>query len=45
MLHEYHVISRYTIYSVYSVQYYPRFHVTAVCFGTYYPWTQRSTCM
>jgi len=29
MLHEYHVI--------YSVRYYPRFHVTAVGLGTYYP--------
>jgi hypothetical protein len=30
MLHEYHVIC--------SVRYYPRFHVTAVGLGTYYPW-------
>jgi hypothetical protein len=30
MLPEYHVI--------YSVRYYTRFHVTAVGFGTYYPW-------
>jgi hypothetical protein len=30
MLHEYH--------GIYSVQYYPRFHVTAVGLGTYYPW-------
>jgi hypothetical protein len=29
MLHEYYV--------VYSVRYYPRFHVTAVGLGTYYP--------
>jgi len=29
MLHECHVI--------YSVRYYPRFHVTAVVLGTYYP--------
>jgi hypothetical protein len=29
MLHEYHVI--------YSVRYYPRFHITAVGLGTYYP--------
>ena len=29
MLHEYHVI--------YSVRYYPRFHVSAVGLGTYYP--------
>jgi hypothetical protein len=30
LLHEYHV--------VYSVRYYPGFHVTAVGLGTYYPW-------
>jgi hypothetical protein len=30
MLHEYHVI--------YSVRYYPRFHVTAVVLGKYYLW-------
>jgi hypothetical protein len=30
MLHEYHVI--------YSVRYYPRFHVTAVGLGTHYQW-------
>jgi hypothetical protein len=30
MLHEYHVI--------YSVWYYPRFHITMVGLGTYYPW-------
>jgi hypothetical protein len=30
MLHEHHVI--------YSVRYYPRFHITAVGLGTYYPW-------
>jgi hypothetical protein len=30
MLHEYHVI--------YSVRYYPWFHVTAVGLGTYYQW-------
>jgi hypothetical protein len=30
LLHKYHV--------KYSVQYYPRFHVTAVGLGTYYPW-------
>jgi hypothetical protein len=23
---------------IYSVRYYPRFHVTAVGLGTYYPW-------
>jgi len=31
MSHEHHVISRY------SVRHYPRFHVTAVGLGTYYP--------
>jgi hypothetical protein len=36
MLHEYHVI--------YSVRYYPRFHVTAVRLGTYYPWIRRHYC-
>jgi hypothetical protein len=30
LLHEYHVM--------YSFRYYPRFHVTAVSLGTYYPW-------
>jgi hypothetical protein len=37
MLHEYHVI--------YSVRYYPRFHVTAVGLGTYYPWMRVYTCI
>jgi hypothetical protein len=23
---------------IYSVRYYPRFHVTTVALGTYYPW-------
>jgi hypothetical protein len=36
MLHEYHVI--------YSVQYHPRFHVTAVGLGTYYPWIRGHYC-
>jgi hypothetical protein len=36
MLYEYHVI--------YSVRYYPRFHVTAVGFGTYYPWIRGHYC-
>jgi len=36
MLHEYHV--------TYSVRYYPRFHVTAVGLGTYYPRIQGSAC-
>ena len=34
MLHEYHVI--------YSVWYFPGFHVTAVGLGTYYPWIRGS---
>ena len=35
-----------TLYHViYSVRYYPRFSVTAVGLGTYYPWIRRSTCM
>jgi hypothetical protein len=29
---------------MYSVRYYPRFHVTAVGLGTYYPWIRGSTC-
>jgi hypothetical protein len=36
MLHEYHVI--------YSVQYYPQFHVTVVGLGTYYPWLRGHYC-
>jgi hypothetical protein len=32
MLHEYHII--------YSVRYYPRFHITAVGLGTYYLWVR-----
>jgi hypothetical protein len=36
MLHEYHVI--------YSVRYYPRFHVTAVGLGTYYVWLWGHYC-
>jgi hypothetical protein len=35
MLHEYHVM--------YSVHYYPRFHITAVSLGTYYPWIRGTT--
>ena len=40
-------ISRYiTLYHViYSVRYYPRFHVIAIGLGTYYPWIRRSVCM
>jgi hypothetical protein len=37
MLREYNII--------YSVRYYPRFHVTAVGLGTYYPWIRRHTCI
>jgi hypothetical protein len=36
MLHEYHVM--------YSVPYYPRFDVTAVGHGTYYPWIWEQYC-
>jgi len=36
MLYEYHVI--------YSVRYYPRFHVTSLGLGTYCPWIRRSAC-
>jgi hypothetical protein len=35
MLHGYHVL--------YSVRYYPQFHVTAVGLGTYYPWIRGHT--
>jgi hypothetical protein len=37
MLHEYHVI--------YSVQYYLRFHITAVGLGTYYLWIRGHYCI
>jgi hypothetical protein len=37
MLHEYHVI--------YSVRYYPRFHIIAVGLGTHYPRIQRHYCI
>jgi hypothetical protein len=33
----------YTNITLYSVRYYPRFHVTAVGFGTYYPWVLELT--
>jgi len=36
MLHEYYV--------TYSIRYYPRFHVTTVGLGTYYPRIRGSTC-
>jgi len=29
---------------IYSVRYYPRFHITAAGLGTYYPRIQGSTC-
>jgi hypothetical protein len=29
---------------MYSVRYYPRFHVTAVGLGTYYPWILEHYC-
>jgi hypothetical protein len=31
-------------YSVYIDQYFPRFHVTTVGLGTYYPQIRRHTC-
>ena len=35
-----------TLYHViYSVRYYPRFHVTAVGLATYYPWIRGSACI
>jgi len=35
-----------TLYHViYSVRYNPRFHVTAVSLGTYYPWIRGSICI
>jgi ribosomal protein S27AE len=37
MLHEYHII--------YSVRYYPRFHVTAVGLGMYQPWIRGHNCI
>jgi hypothetical protein len=37
MLHEYHVI--------YSVRYYPRFHVTVVGLGTYYSLIRGHYCI
>jgi hypothetical protein len=37
MLHKYHVI--------HSIQYYPQFHVTVVCRGTYYLWIWGPYCM
>jgi hypothetical protein len=37
MLHEYHVI--------YSVRYYPRFHIPAVGLGTYYSWIRGHYCI
>jgi len=36
MLHEYHVI--------YSVRYYPGFHITVVDLGTHYPWIWGHYC-
>jgi hypothetical protein len=29
---------------MYSVRYYPRYHITDVGLGTYYPWIQRHIC-
>jgi len=34
-----------TLYGlIYSVRYYPRFSLTAVGLGTYYPWIRGSAC-
>ena len=45
----YHICACYTnimLYDViYSIQYYPRFSVTAVGLGTYYLWIRWSTCI
>ena len=40
-------ISRYITlcHVIFSVRYYPRFHVTAVGLGTYYPWIWGSACI
>ena len=32
------------ISTIYSIWYYPQFHVTAVGLGTYYPWIRGSAC-
>jgi len=32
-------------HTIYSVRYYPRFHVTAVGLGTYYPRIRGSACI
>jgi len=29
---------------MYSLRYYPRFHITAVGLETYYPWIRQSAC-
>jgi hypothetical protein len=29
---------------IYRIRYYPRFHVTAVGLGTYYPWIRGHCC-
>jgi len=35
-----------TLYHVmYSIGYYPQFHVTVLGLGTYYPWIRRSACI
>jgi len=32
-------------YVIYSIRYYPQFHVTVVRLGTYYPQIRGSTCI
>jgi len=38
-------VTRMLRYMTYSFRYYPRFHVTAVGLGTYYPRIRRSGCI
>jgi hypothetical protein len=37
-------VTRISRYKLYRVRYYPRFYVTAVGLGTYYPWIRRHYC-
>jgi hypothetical protein len=37
-------VTRISRYTVYSVRYYPRFHITAIGLGTYYPWIRGHYC-
>jgi hypothetical protein len=38
-------VTRILCYTVYSVRYYPRFHITAIGLGTYYLLIQGHTCI